>query len=77
MTEKEKARRRFFASENEATDFIPQCAVCKNVDGVNCMALKGRRPEKYYMDDNPEFCKCPHFSINKKAHLYNEYISRK
>lgn len=45
MTEEEKAKRRFFMSEDARTVFIPPCAVCKNVDGLNCKALKGRRPE--------------------------------
>ena len=73
MTEKQKAKQRFFASTKEKTNFIPQCAVCKNVDGINCKVLKGIRPEKFYNNKHPEFQKCPNFRINKNAHLANEF----
>lgn len=73
MTDEEKAKRRFFASEDEIDNFIPPCAVCKNGDGLNCKALNGRRPEKYYMDDNPEFQKCPKFDFNPNAFSADEY----
>lgn len=73
MTEEEKANRRFFMSEDARTVFIPPCAVCKNVDGLNCKALKGRRPEKYYMDDNPDFQKCPKFDFNPNTFDANKY----
>nr|DAG03112.1 MAG TPA: hypothetical protein [Siphoviridae sp. ctS2049] len=73
MTEEEKAKRRFFMSEDARTVFIPPCAVCKNVDGLNCKALKGRRPEKYYMDDNPDFQKCPKFDFNPNAFYADKY----
>ena len=74
LTDKEKARQRFFASVDEVDDYIPQCAVCKNVDGKNCKALKGIRPEKYYMDDHPDFQKCPHFNFNPKAHTADIFL---
>lgn len=73
MTDKEKAQRRFFMSEDAREVFIPPCAVCKNVDGLNCKVLKGRRPEKYYMDDDPEFQKCPKFNFNSKSFLAEKY----
>ncbi len=73
VTDKEKAKRRFFASDDEVISFIPPCAVCAFVDGINCKALKGKRPEKYYNNSNPNFQKCPEFSFNPKAHLANEF----
>lgn len=73
MTDEQKAKQRFFVSDKEITSFIPQCAVCKSVDGMNCKALKGKRPEKYYIDEHPDYQKCPHFQINKKAHLAEEF----
>ena len=40
---------------------------------MNCKALKRKRPEKYYNDEHPDYQKCPHFKLNKKAHLAEEF----
>lgn len=73
LTEREKELNRFFASVDEIDDYIPRCAVCKYVDGKKCKALKTIRPEKYYMNDDPSFQKCPHLKFDKNSHCAKSY----
>ncbi len=74
MTDKEKALERFCMSADNKVGYIPQCAVCKNVNGLFCKATNEKRPEKYYLDDNPEFQKCPNFKLNNQSPQKDKFI---
>lgn len=48
--------------------YIPQCAVCENVDGAGCKAfMTNKRERKYYDSRDDEFAKCHKFKIDQSA----------
>ena len=56
--------------------YIPQCAVCKHVNGKGCKALDtDERDAKFYDSKHKDFSKCGSFELNKskpKAERFKE-----
>lgn len=48
--------------------YIPQCAVCKQCDGLGCKAFQTKkRDSKYYDSRNDNFSKCEHFQMDEES----------
>lgn len=56
------------------TIFIPQCEVCKHVDGKGCKAFEvEKRDSKYYDRNAKNYERCERFEINEKSPSLERY----